>query len=110
MDTCLKTLAVQLPEALVAEIEVESRQAHRSRSGIVRKRLNLGVRPRSRHALSAAITITLHLLPLSPHFLTNIQAGLDRGIHFSHEFRSEGTDPPLETGFIQRKNLSQIDH
>jgi hypothetical protein len=35
----MKTLTVRLPEALVAEIEAESRQRRRSKSDVVRERL-----------------------------------------------------------------------
>ena len=36
----MKTLTVRLPEALVAEIEAESRQRQRSKSDVVRERLS----------------------------------------------------------------------
>ena len=38
----MKTLTVRLPEALVAEIEAESRQRGRSKSDVVRERLSAG--------------------------------------------------------------------
>lgn len=38
----MKTLTVRLPEALVAEIEAESRQRGRSKSDVVRERLSTG--------------------------------------------------------------------
>jgi Arc/MetJ-type ribon-helix-helix transcriptional regulator len=38
----MKTLTVRLPEALVAEIEAESRQRGRSKSDVVRERLSNG--------------------------------------------------------------------
>jgi Arc/MetJ-type ribon-helix-helix transcriptional regulator len=38
----MKTLTVRLPEALVAEIEAESRQRRRSKSDVVRERLTAG--------------------------------------------------------------------
>ncbi|MBI4271461.1 MAG: ribbon-helix-helix protein, CopG family [Candidatus Rokubacteria bacterium] len=44
----MKTLTVRLPEALVAEIEAESRGRRRSKSDVVRERLALVTRPRSR--------------------------------------------------------------
>jgi hypothetical protein len=44
----VKTLTVRLPEALVAEIEAESRARRRSKSDVVRERLAAGARPRSR--------------------------------------------------------------
>jgi Arc/MetJ-type ribon-helix-helix transcriptional regulator len=43
----MKTLTVRLPEALVAEIEAESRRRRRSKSDVVRERLSLGPRPRA---------------------------------------------------------------
>jgi Arc/MetJ-type ribon-helix-helix transcriptional regulator len=36
----MKTLTVRLPEALVAEIEAESRERQRSKSDVVRERLS----------------------------------------------------------------------
>jgi hypothetical protein len=44
----MKTLTVRLPDALVAEIEAESRQRQRSKSDVVRERLSRagGRRPR----------------------------------------------------------------
>jgi Arc/MetJ-type ribon-helix-helix transcriptional regulator len=45
----MKTLTVRLPEALVAEIEAESRERKLSKSDVVRERLNLATRPRRRH-------------------------------------------------------------
>jgi len=51
----MKTLTVRLPEALVAEIEAESRERQRSKSDIVRDRLSLAARPRSRPARADAI-------------------------------------------------------
>ena len=44
----MKTLTVRLPEALVADIEAESRERRRSRSDVVRERLTLVARPRAR--------------------------------------------------------------
>jgi Arc/MetJ-type ribon-helix-helix transcriptional regulator len=44
----MKTLTVRLPEALVAEIEAESRERRRSKSDVVRERLTLGAETRSR--------------------------------------------------------------
>ena len=51
----MKTLTVRLPEALVAEIEAESRQRQRSKSDVVRERLSLAARRRSRSAPANAI-------------------------------------------------------
>ena len=48
----MKTLTVRLPEPLVAEIEVESRARHCSKSDIVRERLQRAARP-SRHQTSS---------------------------------------------------------
>lgn len=42
----MKTLTVRLPAALVADLETESRERHRSKSDIVRERLSLAARPR----------------------------------------------------------------
>ncbi len=50
----MKTLTVRLPEALVAEIEAESRERRRSKSDVVRERLSLAARPRSRRAVLEA--------------------------------------------------------
>ena len=49
----MKTLTVRLPEALVADIEAESRSRQRSKSDVVRERLSAGARP---PAASAAFT------------------------------------------------------
>ncbi len=43
----MKTLTVRLPAALVADLEAESRERHRSKSDIVRERLSLAARSRS---------------------------------------------------------------
>lgn len=51
----MKTLTVRLPEALVAEIEAESRERQRSKSDVVRERLSLAARPRSRSARGHAL-------------------------------------------------------
>jgi hypothetical protein len=48
----VKTLTVRLPEALVAEIEAESRERRRPKSDIVRERLTLAKRARPRPAAS----------------------------------------------------------
>jgi Arc/MetJ-type ribon-helix-helix transcriptional regulator len=51
----MRTLTVRLPHALVAAIEAESRERHRSKSDIVRERLTLAGRVRSsRRALAIA--------------------------------------------------------
>lgn len=46
----MKILTVRLPDALVAEIEAESRERNRSKSDVVRERLS--VSPRRRRAAS----------------------------------------------------------
>jgi Arc/MetJ-type ribon-helix-helix transcriptional regulator len=51
----MKTLTVRLPEALVAEIEAESRERRRSKSGVVRERLRLAARSRVRRTPADAI-------------------------------------------------------
>ena len=51
----MKTLTVRVPEALVAEIEAESRKLQRSKSGVVRGRLSLVGKQRSRRAPFSAI-------------------------------------------------------
>jgi hypothetical protein len=52
---CVKTLTVRLPEALVAEIEAESRELQCSKSDVVRERLSLVAKPRSRPAAFNAV-------------------------------------------------------
>ena len=51
----MKTLTVRLPEALVAEIEAESRERKRSKSDVVRERLSLATRAPSQRTLPRAI-------------------------------------------------------
>ena len=51
----MKTVTVRVPEALVAEIEAQSRALHRSKSDIVRERLSLDVNPGARPAPVSAI-------------------------------------------------------
>jgi Arc/MetJ-type ribon-helix-helix transcriptional regulator len=46
----MKTLTVRLPEALVADIEAESRDRRRSKSDVVRERLALVARRRGGQA------------------------------------------------------------
>jgi hypothetical protein len=46
----MKTLTVRLPEALVADIEAESRERRRSKSDVVRERLRRVAGPRSKPA------------------------------------------------------------
>jgi len=48
----MKTLTVRLPEALVAQIETESRRRKLSKSDVVRERLTLAPRSRRRHPAS----------------------------------------------------------
>jgi Arc/MetJ-type ribon-helix-helix transcriptional regulator len=53
----MKTLTVRLPEALVAQIEAESRRCGHSKSAVVRERLACAARPRRpRLALLDAIS------------------------------------------------------
>jgi Arc/MetJ-type ribon-helix-helix transcriptional regulator len=49
----MKTLTVRLPEALIAQIEAESRDRKLSKSDVVRERLNLAVGARRPAALDA---------------------------------------------------------
>ncbi len=52
----MKTLTVRLPDALISQIEVESRRRRRSKSDIVRERLaNAAASPRQRPATLDAI-------------------------------------------------------
>ena len=51
----MKTVTVRLPEALVAEIEAESRERRRSKSDVVRERLTLGAKARSRRKIPEII-------------------------------------------------------
>jgi Arc/MetJ-type ribon-helix-helix transcriptional regulator len=61
----MKTLTVRLPEALVAEIEAESRQRQRSKSDVVRERLSRagGRRPRSASRVIADLVGSVKGLP-----------------------------------------------
>jgi Arc/MetJ-type ribon-helix-helix transcriptional regulator len=49
----MKTFVVRLPEALVADIEAESRQRRCSKSDVVRERLALVARPRTGRTVPA---------------------------------------------------------
>jgi Arc/MetJ-type ribon-helix-helix transcriptional regulator len=51
----MKTLTVRLPEALVAQIEAESRRRKLSKSDVVRERLTLARSPRRQPASLDAI-------------------------------------------------------
>ena len=51
----MKTLTVRMPEALVAELEAESRDLQRSISDVVRERLTFAGQHRSRPAAGSAI-------------------------------------------------------
>jgi Arc/MetJ-type ribon-helix-helix transcriptional regulator len=51
----MKTLTVRLPEALVAEIEAESRERRRSKSDVIRERLTRAEKPRSKTRLPDSI-------------------------------------------------------
>jgi Arc/MetJ-type ribon-helix-helix transcriptional regulator len=55
LQSAMKTLTVRLPEALVAEIEAESRERGRSKSDVVRERLSVRGRAPSKGALPALI-------------------------------------------------------
>ena len=48
----MKTLTVRLPEALVSQIETESRRRKLSKSDVVRERLTFAPRSRRRHPAS----------------------------------------------------------
>lgn len=48
----MKTLTVRLPEALVSQIETESRRRKLSKSDVVRERLTLPLRSRRSHPAS----------------------------------------------------------
>jgi Arc/MetJ-type ribon-helix-helix transcriptional regulator len=54
-NASMKTLTVRLPEALVAEIEAESRERRRSKSDVVRERLSRGAKAGSRGKLPEII-------------------------------------------------------
>jgi Arc/MetJ-type ribon-helix-helix transcriptional regulator len=56
----MKTLTVRLPEALVAQIETESRRRKLSKSDVVRERLMLA--PRSRRRQPASIEAIVDLI------------------------------------------------
>ena len=51
----MKTLTVRLPEALVAEIEAESRERRRSKSDVIRERLTRAEKPRTKARLPDSI-------------------------------------------------------
>jgi len=60
----MKTLTVRLPEALVAEIEAESRERRLSKSDVVRERLSAARTarvPAARHVLADLIGSLDHL-------------------------------------------------
>jgi Arc/MetJ-type ribon-helix-helix transcriptional regulator len=50
----MRTLTVRLPEALVAQIEAESRQRRLSKSDVVRERLGRGAEMRGRRSAPLA--------------------------------------------------------
>jgi hypothetical protein len=50
----MKTLTVRLPEALVAQIEAESRERNLSKSDVVRERLSDAAKPRRGSSRSLA--------------------------------------------------------
>ena len=51
----MKTLTVRLPEALVTEIEAESRERQRSKSDVIRERLSRAEKPSSTARLPDSI-------------------------------------------------------
>jgi Arc/MetJ-type ribon-helix-helix transcriptional regulator len=51
----MRTLTVRLPDALVADIEAESRERRRSKSDVVRERLRLAAGRRSRSVRAHAL-------------------------------------------------------
>jgi hypothetical protein len=61
----MKTLTVRLPEALVAQIEAESRRRRLSKSDVVRERLTGGARRRQPSLLDAIADVvgSVDLLP-----------------------------------------------
>jgi Arc/MetJ-type ribon-helix-helix transcriptional regulator len=67
----MKTLTVRLPEALVAQIEAESRRRGLSKSDVVRERLTGAGRPRQRRpALLDAIADVVGSIDGLPHDLS----------------------------------------
>jgi len=56
----MKTLTVRLPEALVAEIEGESRRRKLSKSDVVRERLS--IKPHTRHRSSPTLDAIADLI------------------------------------------------
>jgi Arc/MetJ-type ribon-helix-helix transcriptional regulator len=59
----MKTLTVRLPEALVAEIEAESRERQRSKSDVIRERLTRAEKPRSKARLPDSIADLVASVP-----------------------------------------------
>jgi Arc/MetJ-type ribon-helix-helix transcriptional regulator len=59
----MKTLTVRLPEALVAEIEAESRERQRSKSDVIRERLTRAEKPRSKARLPDSIADLVGSVP-----------------------------------------------
>jgi Arc/MetJ-type ribon-helix-helix transcriptional regulator len=67
----MKTMSVRLPEALVAQIEVESRRRKLSKSDVVRERLTGAERSRRRQpALLDAITAIIGSVDRLPRDLS----------------------------------------
>ena len=62
----MKTLTVRLPEALVAEIEAESRERRRSKSDVIRERLTRAEKPRSKARLPDSIADLVGSVPSLP--------------------------------------------
>lgn len=59
----MKTLTVRLPEALVAEIEAESRERRRSKSDVIRERLTRAEKPRTKARLPDSIADLVGSVP-----------------------------------------------
>jgi len=67
----MKTLTVRLPEALVAQIEAESRRRKLSKSDVVRERLTAAAESRRQQpALLDAIADLIGSVDLLPHDLS----------------------------------------
>jgi len=62
----MKTLTVRLPEALVAEIEAESRERRRSKSDVIRERLTRAEKPRTKGRLPDSIADLVGSVPALP--------------------------------------------
>lgn len=72
----MKTLTVRLPEALVADIEAESRERRRSRSDVVRERLALVARPRAGQTVPAISDLVGSVDKLAPDLSRRAKSAL----------------------------------